>query len=82
MTYDIAAKRVARVMKVCRKYLHHKQKSVFEGTLTNGQLQKLRVELEKIVEVNEDRICIYKLESLRFTSKEELGLRDIEDNVF
>ena len=38
--------RVAKVCKVCRKYLIHEQKSVFEGMITQAKLQQLRTELE------------------------------------
>ena len=31
LTYDVGAKRVSKVMKTCRKYMVHVQKSVFEG---------------------------------------------------
>ena len=31
LTYDVVAKRVSKVMKTCRKYMVHVQKSVFEG---------------------------------------------------
>ena len=33
VTYDISVKRVAKVMKICRKYLAHVQKSVFVGMI-------------------------------------------------
>lgn len=39
------AKVLRHVFKICKKYLSHIQKSVFEGELTKSQLQKLTVEL-------------------------------------
>ena len=33
VTYDVSSKRVVKVMKTCRKYLTHVQKSVFEEIL-------------------------------------------------
>lgn len=30
LTYDVGSKRVEKVLKICRKYLVHVQKSVFE----------------------------------------------------
>lgn len=38
LTYDVKAKRDTKVMKVCRKYLTHDQKSVFEGMITEKKL--------------------------------------------
>lgn len=81
VVYDISSKRVSKVMKVCRKYLNHKQKSVFEGMVTNAQLERMKRELSKIIDTEEDAVCIYKLESLRYTSKEELGFIRCADNI-
>lgn len=73
LTYDVNSKRVSKVMKTCRKYLQHVQKSVFEGNITEGKLNTLKKELEKIVYTQEDSVCIYCMESLRYTRKEQLG---------
>lgn len=81
VTYDVSVKRVARVMKICRKYLTHVQKSVFEGMITQAKMSCLKKELEKIIKPEEDRICIYKIDSLKYTSKEEIGLRSMADNI-
>ena len=56
LTYDINRKRVSKVMKICRKYLVHIQESVFEGTITEGKLTRLKKELKYIVE---DICCEY-----------------------
>ena len=82
VTYDISSKRVGKVMKICRKYLTHVQKSVFEGLITPGKLSQLKREISEIIDVEEDRVRIYKLDSLKYTSKEEIGIHDIEDNIF
>ena len=81
LTYDINAKRVAKVMKVCRRYLTHVQKSVFEGMLTEGQLNKLKKELKKQMVVQEDACCIYEFSSLKYTRKELIGANDAPDNI-
>ena len=49
LTYDVNTKRVAKVMKTCRKYLRHVQYSVFEGAITDGRLRELKCELESLV---------------------------------
>lgn len=73
LSYDINAKRVGKALKICRKYLHSVQKSVFEGYLSDRQLESLKKELHKLIKLNEDSICIYKLESLKYTSKDVIG---------
>lgn len=73
LVYDINKKRVSKVMKICRKYLHHVQNSVFEGNLTIAQEEKLKNQLKRIINPKEDHICIYHLNSLKFVRKEEIG---------
>ena len=41
--YDVNEKRVQKVFKICKKYLAHIQKSVFEGNITEGQLKQLKM---------------------------------------
>ena len=74
LSYDINQKRVGKVMKVCRKYLVHVHKSVFEGNITEATLKKLKKELATIINVKEDSVCIYQMESLKFTRKERKRL--------
>lgn len=81
VTYDVSAKRVAKVMKTCRKYLTHRQKSVFEGMITEGKLKRLKEELSSRIVYTEDEICIYKLESLKYASKETIGIERLTDNI-
>ena len=72
--YDVHHKRVTKVRKVFKKYLFSVQNSVFEGNITDGKLKRLKNELSKIVDVNYYSICLYKLQSTKYTSKEEIGV--------
>lgn len=68
-------------MKICRKYLVHVHKSVFEGNVTDATLRKLKKELATVINVNEDSICIYQMESLKFTRKEQIGVVENFSNI-
>jgi len=68
-------------MKTCRKYLTHVQKSVFEGMLTEGKLNALKRELESKIVPVEDAICIYKIDNLKFTSREKIGVVKEINNI-
>lgn len=81
VTYDVATKRVAKVMKTCRKYLTHVQKSVFEGMITEGKLKRLKEELNELIIYTEDKICIYKIDNLKYTSKEQIGVTKKDNNI-
>jgi len=81
LSYDINRKRVGKVMKTCRKYLAHVHKSVFEGRLTEVELKRLKKELEKIINKDEDSVCIYQMESMRYTMKEQIGIVEQFSNI-
>ena len=81
VTYDVNRKRDAKILKICRKYLTHRQRSVFEGMITEAKLEKLKREIESCIQVTEDTVCIYKFGSLRYTSCEEIGIVTKKDNI-
>ena len=59
--YDVGEKRVQKVFKIYKKYLAHYQKSVFRGDMTPSRFISLRAELKKVINEDEDFICIVKL---------------------
>jgi len=73
LVYDVAEKRVGKVLKKCREYLFWVQNSVFEGDLTEMGLRQLKRELEHIIDKDEDSIIIYKFGTLKYSSREILG---------
>lgn len=81
LTYDVAAKRDNKVMKTCRRYLTHDQKSVFEGTLSDAELGHLKKELTKLINTKEDSINIYEFETMKYSTKEKIGVNQDEDNI-
>ena len=81
LVYDVNQKRVQKVMRVCRKYLHHIQNSVFEGKITEAKLNCLKSELESKVNTREDGIIIFRFESLKYSSREELGKVRILESI-
>lgn len=81
LTYDIQAKCLSKVLKICRKYMFHVQKSVFEGELTERKLNKLKGELKRVIDYRYDNVCIYKSSSAKYTTKEIIGPRKMESNI-
>ena len=61
---------------ICKKYLSHFQFSVFRGEITPSKLIELKTELNKIINKNEDFICIIKLMNNNVFGEEILGKRD------
>lgn len=78
LTYDVNQKRVGKVMKTCRKYLVHVQRSVFEGNVSESKIKHLKEELHKIIDFDEDAICIYGVANCSNITKEQIGV--VENN--
>jgi len=75
VTYDIASEsRLPKMLKICRKYLNWIQMSVFEGHLTEAQYSKLKAELTKAMNKNEDSIICFSVNDMRYLFKEVLGI--------
>ncbi len=65
--------RVAKVFKICKKYLHHHQKSVFRGPISPANILKLIDELKSVIDHNEDFISIIKLKNEKSFEEEKIG---------
>ena len=73
IVYDVSVKRVNKVKSYLRQHLNWVQNSVFEGELTEGQFEALYIELKKIINKEQDSVIVYKLGSLKYTSREIIG---------
>lgn len=47
--YDVNKKRVSKMLKLCRRYLHWIQNSVFEGEISDVKLKELKSHAENIM---------------------------------
>jgi CRISPR-associated protein Cas2 len=54
VVYDIAERRVTKVLKKSRQYLYWVQNSVFEGEISPAKFKKYKDELGKIINTKED----------------------------
>jgi len=75
MVYDVAVERVAKVLKVGRKYLTWVQNSVLEGELTRAQFERLKAEVREVIEESEDSVLFYLLRSTDWLDRQNLGVR-------
>lgn len=87
LMYDISVdekgtKRWKKVFGVCKRYLTHIQKSVFEGELTEVQLKQLENELKHNLNLKLDSVIIFKSRSERWLEKKMLGLQNDVSSPF
>ncbi|MDP4177440.1 MAG: CRISPR-associated endonuclease Cas2 [Bacillota bacterium] len=87
LIYDIViddgGARISRnVFKICKKYLTHVQKSVFEGDITPPLLQKLKLELNVYIRKDKDSVIIFKSRDQKWLKKEFWGQEDDKTSNF
>lgn len=73
LTYDVEEKRVAKVLKTCRKYLNWVQNSVFEGEVTEAKLERLKLELSRIIDESSDSIGFYLMKDKSIFELKTIG---------
>lgn len=87
LIYDIMADKqgpkVSRnVFKICKRYLTHIQKSVFEGNLTSLDYFKLKSELKQYIRKDKDSLIVFKSRNEKWLEKEFLGMVDDKTSRF
>ena len=75
LVYDICGEQngqkvLNKTFKTCKKYLTHVQKSVFEGTISEVQLIKLRHELELVLRKDMDSVLVFTSRNERWLVKQ------------
>lgn len=73
LVYDIEEKRVAKMLKLCRRYLNWIQNSVFEGELTDVKLKELLHEAKAIMKEEKDSIIVFKSREEKWLEKTVVG---------
>ena len=73
MCYDVNRKNDAKVLKTAKKYLHHVQNSVLEGYITESSLQKLRREMEAVINADTEQMTIYCMADANALTKQQFG---------
>lgn len=82
LVYDMGERRVAKMLKLCRRYLNWIQNSVFEGEITEVQLKELVMEAKKFMKKEEDSLIIFKSRSETWLDKEIIGMERMSTDHF
>lgn len=73
LVYDVEVARLSKVHKFLKRHLHWVQNSVFEGELTDAQLETVRAGLRRLLSDDADSVLIYTAREQRWLSRETLG---------
>ena len=80
---DVGKYRVAKVFKICKKYLKHHQKSIFRGNITAANQIKLDSELKKVIDKKLDFITVIKVLNSGSFSESTIGTQKKEtESIF
>jgi len=81
LVYDVGEKRVGKMLKLCRKYLHWIQNSVFEGEITEVKLKELVHLAKQIMNTKTDSMILFQSRDEKWLHKEIVGVeRSRTDN--
>jgi CRISPR-associated protein Cas2 len=81
VVYDVQADRTQRFLKFLRQYLVHVQNSVFEGELTEGDIEKVKHQLESMLEADES-VIVYRMSSGKYVTRTVYGEDPAKDDQF
>ena len=74
LVYDMRQKRVGKMLKLCRRYLNWIQNSVFEGDITEVQLNELLHAAKAIMNDEEDSLILFKNRDQKWLDKQVVGV--------
>lgn len=73
LVYDMGENRVAKMLKLCRKYLNWIQNSVFEGKISEVRLKELTLRAEEMMDLDTDSLIIFSSRTQKFLDKQIIG---------
>lgn len=82
LVYDVAQRRVGKMLKLCRQYLCWIQNSVFEGELSETKLRELKSHIGSIIDVDTDSVIIFTNKMSYNMDKEILGKERMSTDNF
>jgi CRISPR-associated protein Cas2 len=74
IAYDISIERLSKVYKIMKRYLNWIQNSAFEGDLSQGQLEELRIEIYKVIDPLRDCIVIFTMDNPKWIERSVWGV--------
>jgi len=62
------------VRKLLKQYLNWVQNSAFEGEISEGRLEEVKIKLSEIIDKDKDSILVYKISNPKWIKKTSWGL--------
>lgn len=74
IVYDVEVERIDAVRIILKQYLTWIQNSVFEGQITEGRLEELRLKIAGIIENDKDSVIVYSVNNPSWINKTIWGI--------
>nr|WP_055506812.1 CRISPR-associated endonuclease Cas2 [Nonomuraea pusilla] len=74
VVYDTLAARNPAILRLCRQYLHHVQRSVFEGELSSAQMRRFRHQVEGVIDAGYDSVLVFSFPPGTSPERQEWGI--------
>jgi len=71
-----------KIFGICKRYLHHIQNSVFEGELSEVDIQRLKYEVSKYIRDDLDSFIIFKSRNERCKFKKIKNFKKLKFFIF
>jgi len=82
VVYDIEVERIDPVRHILKQYLTWIQNSAFEGELTRGLLDELRLKVQSVIDKDKDSVIVYTINNPSWLDKTTWGKdKAVTDNV-
>jgi CRISPR-associated protein Cas2 len=82
IVYDVSVERVTKVHKLLKQFLHWRQNSVFEGELTESQIETVKSKLNNLINDETDSVLLYISRDEKWLRREHLGQeKNTTDNL-
>lgn len=82
IVYDVGIERIDAVRHVLKKYLTWVQNSAFEGEITMGRLEELRILISQIIDKEKDSVLVYSVNNPAWLEKRVWGReKGTTDNI-
>lgn len=73
VVYDIEMERIDAVRHILKQYLTWIQNSAFEGEITKGLLDELRLKIFAVIEKEKDSVIVYTINNPSWLNKQTWG---------
>ncbi len=73
VVYDIGVERIDPVRHILKQYLTWIQNSAFEGEITEGLLEEIKLKVSSVIEEDKDSVIVYSINNPSWLKRQTWG---------